>query len=76
MLIVDPVTGESRAPGPGELFKNPTLAATFRSVAKHGKAGFYEGRIAEAIVERNYIFVSSSITFFAADSILFISHSV
>lgn len=51
MLIEDPATGKFHAPAPGELFKNPTLAATFRSVAEHGKKGFYEGRIAEAIVE-------------------------
>ena len=31
--------------------KNPTLANTFRSIAEHGKAGYYKGRIAEAIVE-------------------------
>ena len=29
----------------------PDLARTFRSVAEHGKDGFYKGRIAEAIVE-------------------------
>jgi gamma-glutamyltranspeptidase/glutathione hydrolase len=40
-----------RAPGAGEVMKNPTLAHSMREVAEHGKAGFYEGRIAEAIVE-------------------------
>lgn len=36
----------------GQLFKNPDLANTFRSVATHGaKKGFYTGPIAEAIVE-------------------------
>lgn len=29
----------------------PDLAQTFRAVAEHGRKGFYEGRIAEAIVE-------------------------
>ncbi len=29
----------------------PTLAATFRAVAKDGHAGFYKGRIAQAIVD-------------------------
>lgn len=40
-----------RAPRPGELFYNPTLANTFRLLAKHGKAGFYEGSVAEALVK-------------------------
>jgi len=40
-----------RAPGAGELMKNPTLGRSLREVAEHGKAGFYEGRIAESIVE-------------------------
>ena len=52
MLITDPKTGKTHAPRPGELYKNPCLAETFRTVAEKGKAGFYEGRIAEAIVER------------------------
>lgn len=40
-----------RAPLPGELFENPTLANTFRQLAKHGKKGFYEGPIAAAVVQ-------------------------
>ena len=40
-----------RAPCPGELFSNPTLANTFRLLAKDGKKGFYEGRVAEALVK-------------------------
>jgi len=40
-----------RAPGAGELMRNPTLARSMREVVEHGKAGFYEGRVAEAIVE-------------------------
>ncbi|GAA5950672.1 hypothetical protein JCM3765_000573 [Sporobolomyces pararoseus] len=51
MLITDPETGKTHSPRPGELYKNPTLAQTFRRVAEKGKAGFYEGRVAEAIVE-------------------------
>lgn len=38
-----------RAPRPGELFYNPTLANTFRLLAAHGKAGFYSGPVAEAL---------------------------
>lgn len=40
-----------RAPQPGEIMKNPTLANTFRLLAKHGKKGFYEGDVAEALVK-------------------------
>lgn len=41
----------SRAPKEGEIFRNPTLAETFRTLAKEGKKGFYEGRIAQALVD-------------------------
>lgn len=40
-----------RGPKPGEIFKNPNLGSVFRSVAKDGKKGFYEGPIAEAIIK-------------------------
>jgi gamma-glutamyltranspeptidase / glutathione hydrolase len=40
-----------RGPEPGEIFKNKTLAATFRALGKEGKKGFYTGPIAEAIVK-------------------------
>jgi gamma-glutamyltranspeptidase/glutathione hydrolase len=43
------LNGES--PKEGEIMKNPTLAQTFTELAEHGKAGFYEGRIAEAIID-------------------------
>jgi len=39
------------APKEGEIMKNPTLANTFRELAEHGKSGFYEGRIADSIIE-------------------------
>jgi gamma-glutamyltranspeptidase/glutathione hydrolase len=43
------LTIDGRAPRPGELFRNPGLARTFRAVAEGGKRAFYEGGIAEAI---------------------------
>ena len=53
MLKKDPdaIADGVRAPHPGEIMKNPTLAATFRSLAKDGKKGFYTGRIAEELVK-------------------------
>ncbi|KAI9671937.1 MAG: hypothetical protein M1817_002332 [Caeruleum heppii] len=41
----------NRAPRPGDLFTNPNLARTFRELAKHGRKGFYEGRIASEMVK-------------------------
>jgi gamma-glutamyltranspeptidase/glutathione hydrolase len=38
-----------RAPEPGTIFRNPNLARVFRSIVPDGKAGFYEGWVAEAI---------------------------
>ena len=43
------LTLNGRAPKPGEVFKNPGLARTFRKVADGGKLAFYQGEIAEAI---------------------------
>jgi gamma-glutamyltranspeptidase/glutathione hydrolase len=35
---------------PGDIFKNPRLAATYREIAKNGRDAFYKGRIAKEIV--------------------------
>lgn len=52
LLKPDPsAPGGFRAPRTGEVFKNPLLAKTFRSLVEKGKAGFYDGHIAEAIIE-------------------------
>jgi len=40
-----------KAPGKGEVFKNPYLANTFRLIAKEGRDVFYKGEIAEKIVK-------------------------
>ncbi|KAJ3521382.1 hypothetical protein NM208_g13314 [Fusarium decemcellulare] len=52
MLKKDPSANDGvRAPRPGEVFKNPDMAKTFRTLATEGKKGFYTGRIAEEIVK-------------------------
>lgn len=52
MLKDDPKAKDGvRAPKPGEIMKIPTLARTFRTLAAEGKKGFYEGRIAQALVK-------------------------
>ena len=41
----------NQAPRPGEIYRNATLATTFRTLAKEGKEGFYGGRIGKEIVQ-------------------------
>lgn len=38
-----------RAPRVGEVFRNPALAATYREIAKNGRAAFYQGAIAKKL---------------------------
>ncbi|XP_025900910.1 uncharacterized protein LOC112952299 isoform X1 [Nothoprocta perdicaria] len=42
---------DGQGPLHGQVFSNPFLANTFKELARYGKRGFYEGRIAAAIVE-------------------------
>ena len=40
-----------KLPSEGEIFKNPLLAQTYKTIAKKGKQGFYNGKVASAIAE-------------------------
>ena len=42
-------TTDGKAPGVGELWKNPNLASTLSEIAANGRSGFYEHRVAEQI---------------------------
>jgi gamma-glutamyltranspeptidase/glutathione hydrolase len=39
-----------RAPGKGDIFRNPELAATYRLLARKGSDAFYKGEIAKRII--------------------------
>lgn len=43
------LTIDGRAPRPGEMFRNPGLAAVLQAIARGGRTAFYEGEIAERI---------------------------
>ena len=45
------LTIDGRGPQPGETFRNPGLARTLQAIAEGGKQAFYQGAIAEAMVE-------------------------
>ena len=40
-----------KLPIEGEIFKNPLLAQTYKTIAKKGKQGFYSGKVASAIAD-------------------------
>jgi gamma-glutamyltranspeptidase/glutathione hydrolase len=45
------LTLAGRAPQVGEIFRQPTLAKTLRQIAAQGRSGFYEGWVAEDMVQ-------------------------
>ncbi len=44
------LTIDGRGPHVGEIFRNPGLARTFKTIAERGVPAFYQGEIAESIV--------------------------
>jgi gamma-glutamyltranspeptidase/glutathione hydrolase len=46
-------TINGQSPLPGQIFKNPDLAHTFRLIQQHGADVFYKGEIARAIVAKS-----------------------
>lgn len=49
--FVETFTIDGRAPRKGEMFSNPRLASTLRTLATDGRDAFYGGEIAEKIVD-------------------------
>lgn len=44
---------DGKAPGWGDIFRNPDLAKTFRLIAKGGRDAFYKGAVPQAIVAKS-----------------------
>jgi len=44
---------DGKPPAPGQIFRNPDLARTFRLLQAHGSDAFYKGEIAKAIVAKS-----------------------
>lgn len=42
---------DGKAPVEGQIFKNPLLAETYRTIARKGRDGFYKGAVAETIAD-------------------------
>lgn len=42
---------EGKVPEKGDVFKNPFLANTYKTIAKNGRDGFYKGEVAKTIVD-------------------------
>ncbi|XP_077573358.1 glutathione hydrolase-like YwrD proenzyme isoform X2 [Stigmatopora nigra] len=42
---------DNEPPKHGQLFRNPALAQTLKELGQHGKAAFYQGRVAQAITD-------------------------
>ncbi|CAJ1061134.1 glutathione hydrolase-like YwrD proenzyme isoform X3 [Xyrichtys novacula] len=42
---------DGHAPKSGQVFRNPSLAQTLREIGERGKPAFYQGRVAQAIVD-------------------------
>ncbi|XP_041646621.1 glutathione hydrolase-like YwrD proenzyme [Cheilinus undulatus] len=42
---------DGHVPKWGQVFRNPSLAQTLKEIGEHGKLAFYQGRIAQAIID-------------------------
>jgi gamma-glutamyltranspeptidase/glutathione hydrolase len=62
---------DGRAPQSGEVFTNPDLAKSLRAIAANGRAAFYDGPIADAILvlsrERGGTMTAADLTEFEAE---------